>query len=198
MNDQKHNFGYPISYGDDTEEGGKRPSDHFVAMVKTRKFSDICSGIISLVFIIGSQPAHAIPPEAGEHVANLADAAVKAGEATPIKADTCGRIAGHAANACNGPVGVPIGELTPANLQGPGMPGQVMPGGPGKPPIFLPIPRPETPGARMANTVGFTGALGYICLNAYWGNPMAVLGCTVMLTQWFLQTLGVGIPFGRK
>lgn len=176
-------------------------------MVKTRKFNDICSAIISLVFIIGTQSkiVHAIPPETGEHVANLADAAVKTGEAASLQAETCGHIAGHAANGAgpalpnlpNGQGGIPpVGELGTANLKAPGMPGG--PPAPGKPPIYFPLARPETPGARMANTIGFTGALGFICLNAYWGNPVAVFGCTVMLGKWFLQALGVEVYFGPK
>jgi hypothetical protein len=64
----------------------------------------------------------------------------------------------------------------------PGLPGG--PGGPplpGQPPIYMPLGRPITPQARTANSIFFAGSIGWICLNEYWGSPIALVGCTSMV-----------------
>ena len=50
--------------------------------------------------------------------------------------------------------------------------------GPTNPPLFY---RPDKPGSvatRAVNTVAFTTALGVICLNAAWGEPVAIMMCS--------------------
>jgi hypothetical protein len=63
----------------------------------------------------------------------------------------------------------------------PGMPkgaaiGQV---GPASPPSFYIPAKPVLTVSRTVNTVAFTSALGVICLNAAWGEPVAILMCSV-------------------
>ena len=73
---------------------------------------------------------------------------------------------------------------------------QGLPGGPTlpvKPPIYVPLARPETAVARGANTFLFMGSIGWVCLNAYWGNPVVIAGCTVIAATWFARVLGVNI-----
>lgn len=42
--------------------------------------------------------------------------------------------------------------------------------------------KPKAMGPRTTNTVAFTAALGVICLNAVWGESVAVVMCTTGLT----------------
>lgn len=194
---EKKNFGFPIHYGDTPSNEGDRLSDKVITVVQTKKFQNICSGLLSAVLFLGSQTqvSNAIPPEAGEHIANAADAAVNAGQAADLTPGIGGRFAAGVANA---PGSVPLGNqnLPPVrNLPvagGPGLPGY--PGGPpapGNPPVYMPLGRPMTPASRTANSVLFTGSLAWICVNAYWGNPVAIAGCSVMAATWFATILGI-------
>ena len=81
-------------------------------------------------------------------------------------------------------LGQPGGPLGPGGPPGPPAPG--------KPPIMLPIGRPESSLARGVNTFAFLGSIGYVCLNAYWGNPVALAGCFAMVSTWLGSTLGLG------
>ena len=42
-------------------------------------------------------------------------------------------------------------------------------------------PAPVTPAGQYANTVGLIVAVGWICLNGAWGNPIFMAGCVGML-----------------
>lgn len=196
---KENNLGFPFSYGDIPSNEGNRVSDvvseQFVVIVTSKKFKNICSAFLSLAIACGSrlQVANAIPPEAGEHIAKAADAAVNAGEAATLTAETTGRVAAGVANKA-APVGIAGAQKPVLNMPiTAGMPGS--PGGPGMPPIYMPLGRPVTPGSRIANTVFYGGSLLCICVNAYWGNPVAIAGCSVMVLTWFGTILGVN--FGK-
>ena len=108
-----------------------------------------------------------------------------------MQPDVNGRIAGGVANAA-GPK--PLHPVPGVQPNRPGLPGA--PGGPpkpGQPPIYMPLGRPVTPTARTLNTVAFTGSFAWVCLNAYWGNPVAIAGCSVMVIAWFANLLGIHI-----
>ena len=49
--------------------------------------------------------------------------------------------------------------------------------GPTSPSFYIPD-KPRLVGPRAVNTIAFTGALGVICLNAAWGEPVAILMCS--------------------
>lgn len=106
--------------------------------------------------------------------------------------DIVGRVAAGAANV------QPLGNTNPMPVKdmsvAAGLPGG--PGGPlspGQPPVCLPLPRPCTPATRGANTVIFAGSFAWICVNAYWGNPVAIAGCSAMFIGWVANALGIRI-----
>jgi hypothetical protein len=198
---EKKFFGFPFHYGDTPSNEGDRLSDKVVTVVQTKKFQNICSALFSAVLVLGGQArvSNAIPPEAGEHIANAADAAVNAGQVADLAPNIGGRVAGGVANAA-GPLPlanqnpVPVKDLPIAKA--PGLPGYA--GGPpvpGPPPVYMPLGRPITPVARTTNSILFTSSLAWICVNAYWGNPVALAGCSVMVAAWFGNVLGVS--FGK-
>lgn len=67
--------------------------------------------------------------------------------------------------------------------------------GPTSPPSFyIPFYIPDKPrlvGPRAVNTVAFTTALGVICLNAAWGEPVAILMCSSGL-------VGIAYKLGKE
>ena len=195
----KKTYGFPIDYGDTPRNDGSRISDTVVKIVKTEKFQNICSGVLSFALAYGSQAqsAYAMPPEAGEHIAGAAAEAVNAGEA----ANLCPNLGNTAGTAPIGPV--PAAAAAAAAVGG-GVPGANTAIGTIKPPApatnispFMPLGRPMTPMSRTLNTIAFGSSIGWICVNAYWGNPIALAGCTIMVVTWFGTVLGVKIdaPF---
>ena len=63
--------------------------------------------------------------------------------------------------------------------------------GPSNPPPFFIPDKPRLVGARVANTAAFTAALGVICLNAAWGEPVAILMCSSGL-------VGIAYKMGKE
>ena len=63
--------------------------------------------------------------------------------------------------------------------------------GPTNPPSFYIPNKPQLIASRAVNTVAFTGALGIICLNAAWGEPVAILMCSSGL-------MGLTYKFGKQ
>ena len=201
---KKKKLGFPIYYGDTPLNEGRRLSDKVLVVIQTERFQNICSGLFSAVLILGShgQVSNAIPPEVGEQIAEAAEAAVNAGQAADLVPKIDGRVAAAAANAPGLQPLIPQNPVPVANLpQAPGLPGD--PGDPGGPPlpghplIYMPLGRPITPVCRTANTILFTGSFACICVNAYWGNPVAIAGCTVMVISWFGKVLGISLSFTK-
>lgn len=199
---KNNSLGFPISYRDNPVNDGNRFSDKFLIVTQSKKFQDISSALFSIIFIVGQQPrvANAIPVEAGECVADLADTVVNGGQAGPLVPDV-GRAAAAAANQpAPGPL-KPLGQGnnlptapvygTPGTPPGPGGPPK-----PGQPPIYIPLGRPHTSLARGANSFYFTASIVGICLNAYWGNPVVLAGCGSMIVTWMWHALGINIKGG--
>ena len=182
---QKRNLGFPIHYVDMPSNEGNRLSDKVITMVRTKKFRNICSALLSAMLIIGRQ-GHAIPPEAGEHIANAADAAVNAGQVADLALNIEGRVVGNMANA---PDRLPLPKRNPIP-PAPRLPDypRGLPA-PGQPPAYMPWGLPITPVARTTNTILFTGSLAWICVNAYWGSPIGLAGCSIMFATWFANVL---------
>lgn len=145
------------------------------------------SAALTLAITVGATtaPVQAVPPEAGEGLAAAAQAAVENGSASSLVSDVA---AGAARAAATGPVGktpLPVGggpAIPPLNMPQPGKPPA-----PGHPPIYMPLARPMTPTARTMNSFGFAAAFGMVCLNAYWGSPIALVGCSAMVVAWFAR-----------
>jgi hypothetical protein len=70
--------------------------------------------------------------------------------------------------------GMPIGQIGPTN-----------------PPSFYIPDKSILVGPRAVNTVAFTTALGVICLNAVWGEPVAILICSSGL-------VGIAYKLGKE
>lgn len=189
----KKELGFPFSYGDQPGDDDNRLSHKFVAMVCSDKFKDMCMGVFTIIATVGQlgAPVHAIPPEAGGHAAAAADAAVNNGEAAKLIPDGAAAAKDMTRTVAGAAAAIPNGNGMPQTMFGrpPGTPGG--PPAPGQPPVYMPLPRPMTPLGRGANTIFFGGSVAWICVNAYWGNPIAIAGCTVMVATWFANVLGV-------
>lgn len=204
MFSNQNKLGFPVDYGDSPLDNEDRLSVSVVKGIKSKQFRNIISGLFSVILILGSnaRPANAIPAEAGECIADIAEAAAAEMPQGVPAGTVAGTAAGRAA-AAPGPAPLPAAgaaagrgagrfELgTPGAPLGPGGPGG--PPAPGQPPIHLGIPRPVTTLSRGGNTVIFAGSIGWICLNAYWGDPVAIAGCSVMIGTWFLSVIGIRV-----
>ena len=172
--------GFPITYGDKNVDEVML-SDYVVELMKTKRFQSHVTAMFFAFLALGmyAQPSSAIPPEYGEAAQNGAAGGIPA--APPI-----GDIKGHVPNVPGG--GVPERCFIPAmpieqqrliaTQQMGGMPPTIDRGGPTNPPSFFIPGKPGSVGIRAANTVAFTTALGVICLNAAWGEPVAILMCS--------------------
>lgn len=210
MLSKQKKLGFPVDYGDSPLGDEDRLSVSVVKGMQSKRSRDIVSGICSFILIAGVhvRPTNAIPPESIEYIAQAA-AEVASEMPKGIPPTIGGTAAGRAAGAL-GPApipvipGIPVAAPTVPNFTytngvpgtgGPGTPfGPGGPGGPpspGQPPILIGIPRPSTTLTRSGNTFLFAGSIGWVCLNAYWGNPVAIAGCTTMIGTWFFTAIGV-------
>jgi hypothetical protein len=205
---KKNALGFPIDYGDAPLDDEHRLSHSLVKGIKSKRFRDIVYGIAYFTLVVGVnvRPTNAIPPEAGEHIAK---AAAEAASEMPNNIPVI--VQGAAGPAPVKPIGADLPPAVPAAghngfYQGyngfrqftpPGAPGGYGgPGGPplpGQPPIMVGIPRPSTGVLRVGNTVIFAGSISWICLNAYWGNPIALIGCSGMVVGLLAEALGMKI-----
>ena len=170
---------YPISYGDNTDDK-IMVSDRVVELTKNQRFRNHMSavGVACLAIATTAKPSAAIPPEYGEAVNEALNqagqAAAAAGAAPPV---------GPVEGIKNLPVNNPVPQVPP-----------IVPVRPVNPPAFYlpPLPpKPLLPVSRGANTALFGGAIGVICLNAFWGEPIAILMCATGLT-------GIALQIGRE
>lgn len=172
---------FPFTYGDDILNDGQRLSDSVVNKLSDKKTLNYLGSVAIAVFALGSQaaPVKAIPPEYGEAANEILNQAVPGVE--PALPDL-GQIAGNANfNGRNMPAHNPI----PNNLNAVGQGGRV--GlhnqqnlgnlNPQHPAAWrLPGPPMSTTG-QYINTAAIIGSVGWICLNASWGNPILAYGC---------------------
>jgi|GEM_PF-4660451 len=170
---------YPFTYGDENADE-VRLSTYVVELMKTKRFQSHMAAVFFALLTLGSyaQPSSAIPPEYGEAAAHLAQ---EVGQNVPPLGDVVGN-----ANV-NPQLPIPnnggqVGQAGRVNLNpGPNINqrniGQNgMPHNPIQPAWRIPGP-PVSPGGQYANTVLLIGSVGWICLNASWGNPVFAYGC---------------------
>ena len=146
-----------------------------------------------------AQPSLAIPPEYGEAANEILNQAAQNGAAGGVPAGPpIGQIQGQVPMAQGNPQcfisAMPIEQqrLIAAQQMG-GMPKgpAINQRGPTNPPLFYIPDKPGSVGTRAVNTVAFTTALRVICLNAVWGEPVAILMCSTGL-------VGVAYKLGKE
>ena len=184
LNQRAH---YLFTYGDkNTDE--VRLSDYAVELMKTKRFQSHGTTMFFALLALGSyaQPSSAIPPEYVEAANEILNQAAQNGVAGEVlAAPPIGRIEGQVPVAQGNPQfivnAMPIEQqrLIAAQQMG-GMPkgpaiNQI---GPTNPPSFYIPDKPGSVATRAVNTVAFTTALGVVCLNAAWGEPVAILMCS--------------------
>ena len=188
---------YPITYGDDTSDR-KMLSEYIVDAANNERIQKHLRSVAVALFTIAmyNQPASAIPPEHGEVVNEMLNQAAQNGAAAggvpavpPI-----GEIMGQVPVAQGNPqVFIPAMPMQQQRLiaaQQAGKIGATL-GSPAGPPSFYIPDKPQSVGPRAANTVAFTTALGVICLNAAWGEPIAILMCSSGL-------MGIAYKLGKE
>ena len=192
--------GYPITYGHKNVDEVML-SDYVVELMKTKRFQSHVTAIFFALMALGSYapPSSAIPPEYGEAANEILNQAAQNGAAGGVPAaPIIGQIQGQVPMAQGNPQCVisamPIEQqrLIAAQQMG-GMPKgpAIIQRGPTNPPSFYIPDKPGSVGARAVNTVAFTTALGIICLNAAWGEPVAILMCSSGL-------VGVAYKLGKE
>ena len=197
FNEKPH---YPYTYGDTATDDGQRLSDQIVRISSNKKIQQTTSYIFFTVLLLGSitEPANAIPPEAGDYAA-----AAAGNEWIPRIPDGvgAGRIGGTGPNAHNfagRAANQDIGIRNPMrginNIPGPVQPGRgprINPG-PINQGVHYRFPGPPvTPVGQAFNTGVSISALAYICLQGYWGNPVFMWGCGGMVLRFLFQIGGI-------
>ena len=181
---------YPFTYGD-TNADEVMLSDFVVELMKTEKFRNYVTALFFAIVALGSYapPSLAIPIEYGEAAAGMAEGV---GQNVPPLGNVAGNVQQGAAHAANNAAGGGAGAQIPLIGQGRVGLGQQagnqfnnfnqpqMPG-PGAGPIPVPAWRlpgpPATAAGQYTNTLLLIGSVGWICLNASWGNPIFAYGC---------------------
>ena len=183
---------FPYTYGDEVKNDGDRCSDSVVRLIKNKNFQNYMSALAAAVFCLSSyaQPAGAVPADAGEGIANLAEQ-FNPGLDVPVGNGHVQRhINVNAREAVNGklnnPNPLPVGPAVEPNL-GPRLNqpnyGWNYDGRMGGPlPVnnnnhfHIPGP-PKTTVGKSINTLGIAAGVTLICLNGYWGNPLYATIC---------------------
>ena len=172
---------FPFTYGDKNADE-IRLSNYVVELMKTKKFQNYITAVFFALLALGSyaQPSSAIPPEYGEAVNDVVNGM---DQVVPPLGAAAG-VANVGANAAQGNP-VPnqldqIGQGGRVNLNPPIQPNQQFQ--PVKVPAWRLPPAPVTPVGQYANTVALIVAVGWICLNGAWGNPIFMGGCVGMVT----------------
>ena len=183
-------IGYPITYGVSEDEDNKRFSNYVVSLLKNKRFQSHCTSVVGAILFLGlnasSASASDMPgaeyeeflkanggqfqPQPNGQLPNQQQFILPA-----MPADMQQRLAAQQAGGLYQPMPAP----------GPGGPGPV------SPPSFYIPDKPAKVGPRAMNTVAFTASLGVICLNAIWGEPIAVIMCSSGL-------MGITYRLGRE
>ena len=168
---------YPFTYGDESADEVKL-SIYVVEFMKTKKFQNYITAVFVALLTLGSyvQPSSAIPPEYGEAAANLAQ---EVGQNVPPLGDVVGNVNPQLPLPNNGAQVGQAGRVdlnTGPNINQPNFGQNGMPHKPIEPAWRIPGP-PTSPAGQYANTLLLLGSVGWICLNASWGNPVFAYGC---------------------
>jgi hypothetical protein len=186
-------IGYPFFYGDtiSEDEDSKRFSNHVVSLLKNKRFQSHCTSVASAVVFLAlntsSASASDMPGSGYEEFLNANGGQFQAqpnGQLPnqqpyivhAMPADMQQRLAAQQA-----------GGLYKPQPPTPGPGGS----GPASPPSFYVPDKPAKVGPRAVNTVAFTASLGVICLNAVWGEPVAILMCSSGL-------MGIAYRLGKE
>lgn len=178
INNFNENSHFPFTYGDDVRNDGQRLSDYVVNKLSDKKTQNHLVNIVIALVALGSQaaPVNAIPPEYGEAAANVAQ---EVGQDVPPLGGVVGKVNPQP------PIPNDVGQAGRVNLNtrgagpninGPNLGQNGMPHKPIQPAWRLPGP-PMSPVGQYVNTVFLIGSVGWICLNASWGNPVFAYGC---------------------
>ena len=165
---------FPYTYGDLPKNDEKRVSKRIVSLVKNKKFQSGVASVLYTTLTLGSyaRPASAIPIEYGEvadQVLQNVDQAQAVPELGNAAVDQAQQMMQH--------------NPIPEHLQQVGQAGRVnlnlpiQPGQPLKVPAWRLPPPPVSPIGQYANTAVLICAVGWICLNGAWGNPIFMSGC---------------------
>jgi hypothetical protein len=192
--------GYPITYGDKNVDEVML-SDYVVELMKTKRFQSHVTAIFFALMALGSYapPSSAIPPEYGEAANEILNQAAQNGAAGGVPAaPPIGQIQGQVPMTQENPQCViPAMPIEQQRLIAAQQMGRMPIGpaidrrGPTNPPSFYIPGKPRSVVPRAANTVAFTTAVGIICLNAAWGEPVAILMCSTGL-------VGVAYKLGKE
>lgn len=181
--------GYPITYGDKNVDEVML-SDYVVELMKTKRFQSHVTAMFFAFLALGSyaQPSSAIPPEYGEAANEMLNQAAQNGATGGVPAaPPISPIQGQVPVAQRNPqVIIPAMPIEQQHLIAAQQAGRIrsMAGpaigqpGPTDPSSFYLPNKPRSVGFRAVNTIAFTTALGVICLNAAWGEPVAILMCS--------------------
>ena len=180
-------IGYPVTYGDSTDNELKL-SDRVIEVTKSERFQSHMTAVFFALLTLGNyaQPSSAIPTEYGEAANEILNQAAQNGAANGVPTvPPIGKIQGQVPVPQGNPQvfipAMPIEQqrLIAAQQAGRAMPGMAVPTNPPSLPPFFYIPdRPMVTSTRAVNTVAFTTAVGVICLNAAWGEPVAIMMCS--------------------
>ena len=190
---------YPFTYGDKNSDKVMF-SDYIVELMKSKRFQSHMAAIFFAFVTLGgyAQSSSAMPPEYGEAANEMLNQAAQNGAAGGIPTvPPIGQINGQVPVAPGNPQCIlPAMTIEQQRLlaaQQAGQLGGMSTGqiGPTSPPSFYIPDKPISVSSRTVNTVAFTGALGIVCLNAIWGEPVAILMCSSGL-------MGIAYKVGRK
>lgn len=167
---------FPFTYGDDNEDE-VRLSNYAVELIKTKRFQSHVTSLFFAFLTLAryAQSSSAIPPEYGEAANEMLNQAAQngaiGGEVPPIGGNPQFIVPAMPIEQQHLIAAQQAGKVGPTI-------GQIGQAGPTEPPTFWIPDRPLVTGSRAANTVAFTAALGVICLNAAWGEPVAIIMCS--------------------
>ena len=194
---------FPFTYGDDVKNDGRRLSDYVANKLSEKKTRNYIVAVTMASIALGSQaaPVNGIPPEYGEAANEIVNQAAQngaAGGGVPT-VPPIGDIHGHIPNIpkqnpgttrCYLPA-MPIEQQQIIAAQQAGKIGGMSKARPTDPPSFYFPDKPGSMRGRALNTAMFTTAMGVVCLNAFWGEPVAVLMCSSGL-------IGVSYKIGKQ
>ena len=192
---------FPITYGDIQVDSDLRISDKVVEVLENKKFQRHMTSVAgAIVYLVTATSAKAIPPEVGEAANEMLNQVTQNPTPGGVPAmPPIGQIQGKVPLPQASPqVVIPAMPIEQQYLIAAQQAGKIGAGAinspivqPTNPPAYYIPDKPKLVGSRALNTVAFTTALGVICLNAAWGEPVAILMCSSGL-------VGLAYQVGKK
>ena len=179
---------FPITYGDIQVDSDLRISDKVVEVLENKRFQRHMTSVAgAIVYLAIATSAKAVPPEVGEAANEMLNQVTQNGATGGVPAmPPIGQIQGQVPlPQANPQVFIPAMPIEQQHLIAAQQAGKIGAGAinspivqPTNPPSFYIPDKPKLVVPRAVNTVAFTTALGVICLNAAWGEPVAILMCS--------------------